>query len=227
MKFLSTVYGSASGSVGGLTYSRNRGGMYARTRTIPSNPATEFQGVARENMATAVSSWTNELTPAQRTAWAAYATATPTVDALGQQLILSGQQMFIRTFTMRMLASNGAVLDGPTMSGLGNTPQFDEDPTIDASTQLISVAAFAPVVGAADTLSVYASRPVPQSRTAAHEPRRFQGSIVGDAALDKWEGDVPANWAFTIGQKVRITIVALYTDGRCSAEAFRDVVVVA
>lgn len=227
MKFQSQVYTAASGSIGGITYSKNRGGMYSRARVIPSNPATERQGIARENLATAVAVWTNETSPAQRQAWSSYAIATPTVDALGAQMTLSGQQMFIRSYTQRLLAGLDPVLDGPTLSGLGNTPQLVGDPVLDASTQAITGLAEAPAVTVDDFLSVYMSRPVPPSRTAAHEPTRFCGSNVGVAIGAAWNMDNPSAFVVTAGQLVRLKIVALWADGRISAEAFRDVLVVA
>jgi hypothetical protein len=227
MKFTSTVYGATSGSVGGLTYSRNRGGQYTRRRALPSNPATERQGIARENMATAVAAWTNNLTIAQRTAWQSYAAATPFVDALGQQIILSGQQMFIRTSTVRNIMDLTAILDAPTMSGLGNTPQFGGDPVVDASALTTTILATAVDAAVGDVAGVRMSRPVPTSRTPAHEPTRFAGSVAYDAVGFNFSDTAPNPFDVTAGQLVRITIWVAWQDGRVSAEASRDVVVVA
>ncbi|KKM06452.1 hypothetical protein LCGC14_1743870, partial [marine sediment metagenome] len=47
MLFKSGLITQGSGSIGGLTASHNRGGMYFRARTIPTNPATSFQTVVR------------------------------------------------------------------------------------------------------------------------------------------------------------------------------------
>lgn len=227
MKFLSTVYGSTSGSVGGLTYSRNRGGPYTRTRTIPSNPATERQTIARENLASAVAWWTNTLTSVQREGWTAYAATTPVVDALGQQIILSGQQMFIRTSTVRAIAGLDQILVAPTMSGLGNTPQWTGDPVLDASAQTITAEAEAEESVVTDFLLLYMTRPTTASRTAAHEPRRFiwQGNWV--LLSESYTVAAPTTFAIALGQKVRVSAVIAWTDGRVSAEASRDVLVTA
>lgn len=226
MKYTSTVYGATSGSIGGITYSRNRGGPYTRRRAIPSNPASERQGIARENLASAVASWTNNLDAAQRTAWQTYASATPTVDTLGQQIILSGQQMYVRTYTSRMIAGLTILSDAPTLSGLGNTPQYTADPIIDASLQGVNLTAEADDVQTTDALLVYLSRPVPQSRTPAHEPRRFQGSVPGVVLSSDFTYNVaPLAWDVTAGQLIRTTILIAWRDGRISAEASRDVIV--
>lgn len=225
MKYQSQVYSAASGSIGGLTYSRNRGGLYTRTRTVPSNPATERQGIARENLATAVATWTNDLTLAQRQAWISYAQATPFVDALGNQIILSGQQMFIRTYTMRILGGIDPVLDGPTMSGLGNTPQLTGDPLVDASVGTIVATANAEGATVNDYMATKISRPTLASRTPAHEPTRFAGVTIGVVAPPNWTVNVDSPFALTAGQIVRVTLLILWADGRCSAEAFRDTIV--
>ncbi len=96
MKFKSQVYTQVSGSIGGITYSHNRGGMYTRARSIPTNPNTIRQNAVRMALASMVAYWSTTLTAAQRAAWKVYADATPTTDALGDPLTLTGQQMFLR-----------------------------------------------------------------------------------------------------------------------------------
>lgn len=227
MKFTSTVYGAASGSIGGITYSRNRGGQYTRIRSIPSNPATERQGLARENLATAVAYWTNEIDATQRTAWASYAQATPVVDSLGQQVILSGQQMFIRSATSRLMTGYPIIGTAPTVSGLGNTPQWAADPVVDVSTGLITGTLEVDGGLIDDKLAIYMSRPVPQSRTPAHEPRRFASSTPYNVGDHIFEVEMPTPFMVTAGQLVRVVAIIIYGDQRISAEAFRDVIVVA
>ena len=48
MLFKSAAFTQASGSVGGLTFAHNRGGMYTRARSIPVNPKTQQTGRCRE-----------------------------------------------------------------------------------------------------------------------------------------------------------------------------------
>jgi hypothetical protein len=97
MKVKSALLTQMSGSIGGMTGSHNRGGMYLRARSIPTNPNTTRQQDARAAFTGAVNRWTEVLTSGQRAAWTAYAAQTPTLDSLGDQLILTGQQMYIRS----------------------------------------------------------------------------------------------------------------------------------
>lgn len=117
MKFRSQVYTAVSGSIGGLTYSHNKGGMYTRGRATPTNPNTAAQQDARMAMSTLSTAWRDSLTAAQRIAWEAYAVNTPVADAFGEPLVLSGQQMYIRCNAPRVRAALARVDDGPTVFG--------------------------------------------------------------------------------------------------------------
>lgn len=94
MKFLSDRMTSASGSIGGTTFARNRFGMYTRARSMPVNPNTAFQQARRAAMGTAAAYW-SVITDAQRSAWDAYAAGSPTTNSLGQTVYLTGAQQFV------------------------------------------------------------------------------------------------------------------------------------
>lgn len=223
MKYTSTLLAAASGSIAGATFSRNRGGQYIRRRAIPSNPNSEAQGFARTNLAAAVSAWTNLLTDPQRQAWQTYAQATPVIDPLGQQITLSGQQMFVRSRTVALIGGLVMDNDAPVDSGLGDPPTFGAALTVDASTQLAVTTATTGVLGAGNFALMYMSRPVPASRIPNHETKRFviaEEYAAGDAALS---GAVP--FPVTAGQRVRVTLRNFDVQNRVSAIAFQDIVV--
>ncbi len=86
---------SMSGSVGGTTASRNRGGQYFRRRAIPTNPSSTAQQSVRAILAAQSQAW-SDLTAAQRASWELWASQNPVVNALGNQITLSGHMSFIR-----------------------------------------------------------------------------------------------------------------------------------
>lgn len=119
MKFIPTLGGEFSGAAGGIVASRNKGGAYLRRRAVPTNPNTALQQARRSGLAAAAINWGN-LTDAQRSAWAAYAAGTPTIDRIGQTIILSGQQAYVRV-KAAWLAYNAAAQideDAPATPGL-------------------------------------------------------------------------------------------------------------
>lgn len=120
-----------SGSIGGLTASRNRGGAYFRRRVVPTNPNTPHQQGIRSALGALVQSWSTILTDEQREAWKTYAINTPRTDVLGQPLTLTGQQAFIGSNSTKAMALNleltppnpgefATVLDGPTQFNTGS-----------------------------------------------------------------------------------------------------------
>lgn len=124
MKLTPTLGGTLSGSLGGLTASHNKGGLYLRRRSIPTNPNTARQQAVRALMSTLGAAWTSQLSDAQRLGWANYAAAVPVQDKIGMTINLTGQQMFVRSNTPRLQASN-TTLTAATQTLLEDAPTTD------------------------------------------------------------------------------------------------------
>ncbi len=91
-----------SGSIGGTTFSHNRFGAYKRNRSIPVNPNTARQVVARNAVRTLSIRWQTTLTQAQRDAWNVYAANVNWLNALGQTVKLTGLNHYVRTNAVRL-----------------------------------------------------------------------------------------------------------------------------
>lgn len=101
-----------SGSVAGVTSSRNRFGQYRRTRAIPVNPNTASQGAIRTRFASLTAAW-SDLTAAQRAGWADLAASITRTDALGQSYTMSGAQCYLSINMNNLDAGNAIVSDAP------------------------------------------------------------------------------------------------------------------
>lgn len=223
MKFSSLVYAQASGSIGGITYSHNRGGMYTRTRTTPVNPNTARQLEARANLAQASSAWSTLLTDTNRQAWTTYANGTPVVNALGAQLILTGQQMFNKCMLPRLIAGLALIPAGPLITGLATTPTFTVDPALEVGVDFEETVAVSGS-GVTGDLLTYISEPTSPSRSLAQAKRAF-AQLQGPPVAGVFTVSFPAAslpYDYTAGQAGRVTVVYLGDDGRPSAEASRD-----
>ncbi len=86
---------SLSGSTGGITASRGRGGQYFRRRAIPTNPSSPAQLNVRSIFASQSQAW-SDLTDAERAAWEAWTPQNPITNALGNQITLSGHMAFVK-----------------------------------------------------------------------------------------------------------------------------------
>jgi hypothetical protein len=84
-----------SGTIGGTTFARNKGGAYARNWVSPVNPNTTKQQDRRGLFASLVSDW-KALTKAQQAQWESASPNYPYVNRLGETSYYSGQALFMK-----------------------------------------------------------------------------------------------------------------------------------
>ncbi len=84
------------GTLGGITFSANASGPYARAWARPPNPRTIAQNDVRTVLSQVATEWRG-ITDAQRTAWNTWAAATAPArtNSLGETILLTGYQWFI------------------------------------------------------------------------------------------------------------------------------------
>lgn len=183
MKFKSTIIGQASGSLAGSTFSRNRGGAYIRTRSVPTNPGSAFQSAVRAFMADLTSAWGDTLTPAQRAAWDLYATNVPMTDTLGEPRNVGGIGMYCRSNIARLQAALDRVDDAPSTFDLGEftAPAFGtiSEAGGTAGVTFVNTDAWANEDGGA--MLVLLSRPQNPGVNYFKGPYRFAGLVEGDS----------------------------------------------
>jgi hypothetical protein len=103
----------ARGKLGGIVYSRNTGGAYARQKVSPVQPRTEAQLNQRSRLSETSKLW-DTLTQSQREAWKSFSLGFKKRDVFGLAKQRTGQQMFM--FCNLALISSGfsAILNPPT-----------------------------------------------------------------------------------------------------------------
>lgn len=222
MKIKSALVTQVSGSVGGLTGSHNKGGMYFRARTIPTNPQSSFQVAVRNWVSQLTSRWSNDLTAAQREAWANYAEAVEIVDALGDARTIPALAHYVRSNVPRLQCSLSIVDDGPTVLTLptGTPPTYALDDTNDeVDVTFDNSDDWAGEVGGA--LAILASRAQQASINYFKGPYRFTNSIDGAAVPPTSPATLSLPFAVAVGQKVFFQARVIRADGRVSSP-FRD-----
>ena len=219
MKFKSAVFTQASGSVGGLTFSRNKGGMYTRARAIPVNPSTAFQVAVRTIMADLSNLWVSTLTQTQRDAWDLYALNTPLTDVLGDPRTVTGMNMYVRCNLPRLQVGEPRVDTGPVVFTLGAfTPV-----TVVAAVALPGMAVtFTPADVWANeddaAMIVQLGRPVNPSVNFYSLSYRQAGVIQGDALIAPTSPQTIAPpFPLAVGQKLFGIVRVSRADGRLSA----------
>lgn len=230
MLFKSQIFTQVSGSVGGLTFSHNKGGLYTRSRAIPTNPNTAPQTAARNAMASLVALWTETLTQAERDGWATYALNTPVVNVFGDSKNITGQQMYIRSNQPRVRSGATRIDSAPTIFDLGTftTPTFVVS-AASPSDLVITFTAGDSWVGANDAhLIVLISRGQNQSINFFKSPFQFADNIDGSASSPPPSPTtITSPFVYVIGQKVFASIRASQADGRLSNRQFINTIVIA
>lgn len=114
--------GAASGKVGAMVASHNKGGQYVRARTTPTNPRTAAQSAVRNAVALLAPLWSSTLTDSQRDAWNVYAANVPIRNRLGDAITTSGIAMFLRSNVSRRQAGLALITAAPIIFDTGETP---------------------------------------------------------------------------------------------------------
>lgn len=223
MKFKSSVYTQASGSIGGITYSRNAGGMYTRARAVPTNPNTPAQQDVKAKLSNLAQVWSNVLTPVQRSGWEAYAAAVPVLDSLGEERPISGNAMFVRCNMARLVAGLNYISIPPTtMTMAGLTPPTIISATGSSGVLSIGITnsdAWANTVNG--QLFVFVSQPQSQGVNFFKGPFRYAGRVPGAATPPTSPQAITSPFPFVAGNKIFARFVASNADGRLSADLIR------
>lgn len=218
MKYISSVFSGASGSVAGCTYSRNKGGNYVRSRSIPVNPQTSFQSTVRSAFGGLAQAWLTALTANQRSGWAAYAAAV-SVPGFDGQIFLSGMNWFIAMNTPRLQAGLARIDTAPVQQ-TGTTLTPNTAVTWDVSDaewdfEVNGSDEWATVTGG--VLYLYEGGPRNATRNFFKGPYRFVGTILGSTSTPPSGAvTVNSNLVAAAGQRVYLRAVAQAVDGRVS-----------
>lgn len=220
MLFTSQVIAAASGSVGGLTASRNRYGQYFRTRVVPVNPNTPAQITVRALFAAAATAW-KAIAGSERDAWDTYAINTPVLNKLGNSITLTGFSMYVRSNSVRDLAGLAMVDPGPSIFGL---PDFTQS-GMTASTSGPGVTTVSLAFDGQDdwvdeddaAMIYFVSRPQSPTINFFKGPFRFLGTVLGDATTAPTPPvDLQSPFTGAPGQKIFVRARVLRADGRLS-----------
>lgn len=99
----SPIVTDIAGSVGGVTFQRNKFGNTMREKPLPLNPATSAQYGVRQKMVTIQKAW-QDLTDAQRLQWNRFLDFSGQVTMRNRNVKLSGHALYIKYQMLRLLS---------------------------------------------------------------------------------------------------------------------------
>ena len=122
MKYIGLLSSAASGKLGGVVASHNRGGSYFRHHTIPTQPRTSAQRAVRNQLASLSSAFRN-IGAANIAGWNALGSTVTLKSKLGTTYHPTGQQLFVSCNKHLLEAGINTELDIaptiPTIPGIG------------------------------------------------------------------------------------------------------------
>lgn len=195
-----------SGSIAGTVFARNRFGNYSRPRTKPVNPKSSRQIAARILIMYLSEQWRESpMTDLIRAAWQTYADSVNWNNRLGEQVTLTGFNMFIQCNSARITAGGTLITAAPTVLSLPpGDPVFAVAGS--AASQELSVT-FDPLfdwnIIDDGLMSVYMGKPQSPSRNFFGGPYRFADAIEGDTASPPTSpATMTAPFVLVEGQKI-------------------------
>jgi len=219
MLYLPTIGSKLSGSLGGITASRGRGGGYFRSRVVPTDPNTERQGQVRQNFAALTIEWKDKLSAAQRTAWGVFATNSPLPNRIGEVRAIPALAWYIKANSIRILADRAQVDNAPATFGLAALDAPD-NLLIEAGNDLSFI--LAPGNGWATSvqgsLLVFVSPPQNPGVEFYKGPFQFAGQVNGAVIPPTGIQLFTTPNVQSAGQKVFVRLVATQADGRPTNE---------
>ncbi len=207
-----------SGSLGGITAARNKGGQYLRARVVPVNPSSPAQVTLRTVFSALAVHWGTTLTALQRTGWDTYAANVTVVNRIGETVNITGFQHYIRSNTPRVQAGFARVDAPPTVFDLGAFT--DTSIAIVGGAAVVSVT-FEPLDAWANedgsTMLILASREKAPSINFFKGPYRLAGTIDGDALLAPTSpAAITSDFTYATGNKGFAQVRVSRADGRLS-----------
>lgn len=190
--------------IAATVYSKNASGAIIRNRVTPINRRSTGQTQQRQTLASLASGWRG-LTQAQRDGWNAASANFPQTDSLGQTVILTGEQLYVRCNANLTLTGNPLITAAPIPTSF--------DP-LTVSIASLTAAAF--TIGYTPTpvptgfsLVIRATRPVSAGKQFfAQSEFRFVASIAAAAAspadIDTAYEAIFGDKTGQVGQKVAV-----------------------
>jgi len=209
----SAVVSDAAGAIGGVVFSRGKGGAIARGRRKPINPRSTTQNTRRAIAAYLAKYWSNDLTAQQRLDWAAYAAGTSWTNKLGDSIQISGNAAFMRLNTLYWLRVGSVRAAAPTAMGHGGGVDFSFTAENDTSKLQIAEPG-----GAFDkdtdfhTLILQMGLPSEAGRLSTPKGMKYVGYVYGCLAVPQ-AFPVEIDAAYTMQADQLVTVRAMFYDG--------------
>ena len=198
----STMLATISGSLAGATFARNRGGAYVRNRTVPVNPNSDMQVLARGAMTNSAQYW-RTLADAVQESWKQYADNTPTTNRLGETMHISGFSQFVKLNGFLQFLGFSIHPNAPTAYGTA-AAITGITATIDSAADTLDITGITGgSTNAGANYGIWISNPLSPGITFYKGPWHYVDTTTG-ASMATFSGTIPFNVG--LGQSFRLRL---------------------
>ncbi len=220
MKVLAGLVTQGSGSIGGMTMSKGKGGYYLRARTVPTNRKSVLQTNIRSGLAALAANW-QTLTPTQIAAWNLYGKNVTIILDNGQHKKLSGFNWYVACNQLLLQVGDAPVTDGPTTFTLAGSPMIGAWGYAAPTDIALDITVLDPPSGAntGDQIMVFVGRPKTAGTGYFSGPWQYAGSFdTFDTTIATIIVDITStpDYVGVAGQNQWIRVVRVLPDGRYS-----------
>lgn len=218
MKYTSAILTAARGKVRGLVASHNKGGTYFRGKTIPTNPKSVGQVAARGRVSSLMARWRSTVVATNQAGWAAFAMNVNVIDKLGNSILLSGPNWYMKSNAQRMAMGLAVVDAAPGIYALSTLSPLTGTLVATAGTVQVGWSAADDWQTNSNTggVAIYASRPQNSTINYFSGPYRFAGTVRSTATSGTLSVPLPFP-AGPTGSKIFFRAVASASDARPSS----------
>jgi len=206
--------------IAATVFTKNASGNSIRNRSTPINPRSTKQGLRRQILASLSAQWRG-LTQAQRDGWNNGASNFPQSDSLGQTVILTGAQLFVRSNANLILIGAAQITTIPVPASFAVL-------AIGASTMaagVLTIAFTVTPVPAGFNLVVRATAPVSQGKQFISESAFRFLQVLAPAAATPIVGTVAYAAAFgsapAAGTKIFVSIQLVQISSGLASQVVR------
>jgi hypothetical protein len=222
MKVLAGLVTQGTGSLGGMTMSKNKSGYYLRARVVPSNPRTQLQSNIRQGLSALSALW-QSLSAGQQAAWNLYSKNVPVVLDNGQSKLLSGFNWYLGANQLRLQAGEDTVQDAPTTFTLAATPQVASAEYTGVAAVTVDVSVLNPPSGAGtgDVLMFFVGRPKSLGTAYFQRPWQFLTAVDTATATTPVVLDLTGSPFIATENNLQwLKVVRILPDGRYSTPVY-------
>lgn len=148
--------------LGDVVYTRNKYGAFSRLRVDPENAATPARTASRDRLTAAVLAWNDDLSDAQRNAWAAYALALSKKSGPVDGKAQTARSAFLTSYMNLDNIGVATLTDPPDQPLTGQVTNLSL--TVDADTQTLELDGSVPAGTASQGLVILATPPLTPAR---------------------------------------------------------------